>query len=221
MSVNKGANIRILVHSAFFLNVLFFAVMNTERDCGVPTHPKRRANLISFLLFWWTNDLFKTGNQRPLQQSDFWPLHEEDQTSVLTNQLQWQWSKDLDECNRTGKEPRLCQSAMKVLSCKDLCIICFAGLVDSVGRFLQPFFLGVFISTLMSDTPDRGLLSGCATLMLLIVLTKSIAVHHSSFKLYVIGMRMKASLKGAIFRKVSMLSTGARFPFSSQSFPIK
>ena len=81
--------------------------MNTERDYGVPTHPQKRANLISFLLFWWTNDLFKTRNQHPLQQSDFWPLHEEDQTSLLTRQLQWQWSKDLDECNRTGKEPRL------------------------------------------------------------------------------------------------------------------
>ena len=180
--------------------------MNTEGDCGVPTHPQSRASLISLFLFWWKNDLFKIGNQRPLQQSDFWPLHEEDQTSLLTNQLQWQWSKDLDECNRTGKEPRLWKSAMKVLSRKDLCIICFAGLVDSVGRFLQPFFLGVFIATLMSDTPGRGLLCGCAALMLLIVLMKSIAVHHSSFKLYVIGMRMKASLKGVIFKKVSLLS---------------
>ena len=195
--------------------------MNTERDCGVPTHPQRRANLISLLLFWWTNDLFKTGNQRPLQQSDFWPLQEEDQTSLLTNQLQWQWSKDLDECNRTGKEPRLWKSAMKVLSCKDLCIISFAGLVDSVGRFLQPFFLGVFISTLMSHAQDRDLLFGCAALMLLIVLMKSIAVHHSSFKLYVIGMRMKASLKGVIFRKVRMLTTSALFPFLSQSLIIK
>ena len=184
--------------------------MNTERDCGVPTHPQRKANLISFLLFWWTNDLFKTGNQRPLQQSDFWPLHEEDQTSLLTEQLQWQWSKDLDECNRTGKEPRLWKSAMKILS------RLFAGLLDSVGRFLQPFFLGVFISTLMSDTPGRGMLCGCAALIPLIVLIKSIAVHHSSFKLYVIGMRMKAALKGVIFRKVSMLSTGARFSFVSQ-----
>ena len=52
----------------------------------------------------------------------------------------------------------------------------------------------------------RGLLCGCAALMLLIVLMKSIAVHHSSFKLYVIGMRMKASLKGVIFKKVSLLS---------------
>ena len=193
--------------------------MNTaERDYDVPTHPQRRASLISFLLFWWTNDLFKTGSQRPLQQSDFWPLHEEDQTSVLTNQLQLQWSKDLDECNHTGKEPRLWKSAMKVLSSKDLCIISFAGLVDSVGRFLQPFFLGVFISTLMSDTPDRGLLCGCAALMLLIVLMKSIAVHHSSFKLYVIGMRMRASLKGVIFRKVSMVSTRALFQFFAVKF---
>ena len=189
--------------------------MNTQQDYGVPTHPQRRANLISFLLFWWTNDLFKTGNQRPLQQSDFWPLHKEDQTSLQTRQLQWQWSQDLDECNRTGKEPRLWKSAMKVLSCKDLCTLSFAGLLDSVGRFLQPFFLGVFISTLMSDTPGRGFLCGCAALMLVIVLMKSIAVHHSSFKLYVIGMRMKASLKGVIFRKVSILSISLLSKISS------
>ena len=180
--------------------------MDEERGCINRVHPQSEASLISFLLFWWTNDLFKTGNQRPLQQSDFWPLHEENKTCLQTKRLQSQWSKDLNEVGLTGKKPRLWKSAMKVLSCKDLCIISFAGLVDSVGRFLQPFFLGVFISTLMYDTPDRGLLCGCAALMLLIVLMKSIAVHHSSFKLYVIGMRMKASLKGVIFKKVSLLS---------------
>ncbi|XP_078346056.1 ATP-binding cassette subfamily C member 4-like [Oculina patagonica] len=179
--------------------------MNAEREHGVPTHPQRKANLISFLLFWWTNDLFRTGNQRPLQQSDFWPLHEEDKTSPLTKELQSQWNKDLNECNLTEKEPRLWKSAMKVLSCKDICIISFAGLLDSVGRFLQPFFLGIFISALKAKAPERGLLCGCAALMLLIVLMKSIAVHHSSFKLYVIGMRMKASLKGVIFRKILVL----------------
>jgi len=178
--------------------------MSEERECVNCIHPKSEANLISFLLFWWTNDLFKTGNQRPLQQSDFWPLHEEDQTSLQTKRLQSQWNKDLNEGSLTRKEPRLWKCAMKVLSRKDLCIISFAGLVDSVGRFLQPFFLGVFISTLMSDKPGRGLLCGCAALMLLIVFIKSIAVHHSSFKLYVIGMRMKASLKGVIFKKVSL-----------------
>ena len=169
-------------------------------------HPQSEANLISFLLFWWTNNLFKTGNQRPLQQSDFWPLHEEDKTSLMTKQLQSQWIKDLNECNLTGKEPRLWKSAMNVLTRRDLCIISIAGLLDSVGRFLQPFFLGIFISTLMSNTPERGLLCGCAVLMPLTVVIKSIAVHHSSFKLYVIGMRMKASLKGVIFKKVSTLS---------------
>ncbi|KAL9955983.1 hypothetical protein ACROYT_G037394 [Oculina patagonica] len=179
--------------------------MNAEREHGVPAHPQRKANLISFLLFWWTNDLFRTGNQRPLQQSDFWPLHEEDKTSLLTKELQSQWNKDLNECNLTEKEPRLWKSSTKVLSCKDICIISFAGLLDSVGRFLQPFFLGIFISALKAKAPERGLLCGCAALMLLIVLTKSIAVHHSSFKLYVIGMRMKASLKGVIFRKILVL----------------
>ena len=192
--------------------------MNTERDSGVPAHPQSRASLISLFLFWWTNDLFKTGNQRPLQQSDFWPLHEENKTCLQTKRLQSQWSKDLNEAGLTGKEPRLWKSAMKVLSWKDLCIISFAGLVDSVGRFLQPFFLEVFIAALMSDTPDRGLLSGCAALMLLIVLMKSIAVHHSSFKLYVIGMRMKASLKGAIFKKVSLLSSDTLPTFVSGRF---
>ena len=183
--------------------------MNEVREYVNRTHPQSEANLISYLLFWWTNDLFKTGNQRPLQQSDFWPLHEEDQTSGLTKRLQSQWSEDLNECSLTGKEPRLWKSAMKVISRKELCIISFAGLLDSVGRFLQPFFLGVFISTLMSDTPGQGLLCGYATLMLFIVVMKSIAVHHSSFKLYVTGMRMKASLKGVIFRKVSLLSNDA------------
>lgn len=175
----------------------------------VPQHPQSKANWISFLLFWWTNDLFKTGNKRPLQQSDFWPLHDEDKTCLLTEQLQSQWTKDL----KNDKDPRLWKTAMKVLSRKELCIIGFAGFLDSVGRFLQPFFLGVFISTLVSSTPEQALLACCALLMLLVVVMKSVAVHHSSFKLYVIGMRMKASLKGLIFKKVSFPScNSAHFP---------
>lgn len=177
--------------------------MNGASGCDASTHPQSKANWISFLLFWWTNNLFKTGYQRPLQQSDFWPLHEEDKTCALTKQLQSQWNEDLRESRQKGKEPRLWRSAMKVLSRKDLCTVIFAGFLDSVGRFLQPFFLGVFISTLMSSTPERTLLCFCAGLMMLVVLMKSVAVHHSSFKLYVIGMRMKASLKGLIFAKVS------------------
>lgn len=201
----------------FFLTFLFcIRRMNEDRTSDDNVHPQRKANLISYLLFWWTNDLFKTGNQRPLQQSDFWPLHEEDKTCLLTKQLQSQWVKDLNEHNRTGQKLRLWRSAMKILSPKDLCVICIAGLLDSVGRFLQPFFLGVFISTLMSNTPERGLLCGCAGLMLLIVVMKSVAVHHSSFKLYVIGMRMKASLKGVIFRKVSFLFQNVHEPLLFQ-----
>lgn len=170
---------------------------------GASMHPQSKANWLSFLLFWWTNHLFKIGYQRPLEQSDFWPLHEEDKTCLLTRQLNSQWREDVNECRRKDKEPKLWKSAMKVLSRKDLYIIVFAGFLDSVGRFLQPFFLGVFITTLMSTTPERMILSFCAVLMLLVVLMKSIAVHHSSFKLYVIGMRLKASLKGLIFEKVS------------------
>lgn len=182
------------------------------------THPQSKANWISFLLFWWTNDLFKTGNQRPLQQSDFWPLHEEDETCELIRQLQSQWLGDLKECRKKGKEPRLWRSAMKVLSLKDLCIIGFAGFFDSVGRFLQPIFLGVFISTLMSDTPERTLLSCCAVLIILVVVMKSVAAHHSSFKLYVIGMRMKASLKGLVFEKVSSPCHYVILKFTQLSF---
>ncbi|XP_068674150.1 ATP-binding cassette sub-family C member 4-like isoform X5 [Montipora foliosa] len=179
--------------------------MAEESGYGASTHPQSKANWLSFLLFWWTNDLFKTGYQRPIQQSDFWPLHEEDKTCALTKQLQSQWTKDVNESRQQDKEPRLWKSAMKVLSRKDLCIIVFAGFLDSVGRFLQPFFLGVFITTLMSTTPERMLLSFCAVLMLLVVLMKSVAVHHSSFKLYVIGMRLKASLKGLIFQKILLM----------------
>ena len=188
--------------------------MEGDGEYDASTHPQSKASWISFLLFWWTNDLFKIGYKRPLQQSDFWPLHEEDKTRVLTKQLHSQWTKDLRDSRQKGKEPRLWKSAMKVLSRKDLCIIVFAGFLDSVGRFLQPFFLGVFISTLMSSAPERTLLCFCAVLMLLVVLMKSVAVHHSSFKLYVIGMRMKASLKGLIFKKVSLLSFRACLFFS-------
>ena len=44
-----------------------------EQDEG-SLHPKQTASCFSLLFFSWCNGLMKTGNERPLKQSDLLPL---------------------------------------------------------------------------------------------------------------------------------------------------
>ena len=64
-------------------------VPDTKRS---PADPQKDAGLFSLLTFWWMNGVFQTGAKRPLEESDFLPLQEQDETQRLTENIQKLWS---------------------------------------------------------------------------------------------------------------------------------
>ena len=88
-----------------------------EDNTNQSFHPTKSANLLSLLTFWWMNNIFSKGNKRPLNQSDFLPLHEDDKARDLTERLQKEWNDQLPKWNNSqGKQPRLWRCVLRSTS---------------------------------------------------------------------------------------------------------
>ena len=165
-------------------------------------------SILSFLFFRWMNNIIKTGSERALQQSDFLPLSKENSTSSVTEKLQTKWNEEKAKCAQSDKRPKFWKSVVKMLSVKDVLIIMFTGILESFCRIFQPLFLGYLISSLMSSKERRNevLLYGCSLAMGVNALIKSLSMQHFSFKIELLGVRLKSAIKGVIYRKVCRLT---------------
>ena len=171
-----------------------------DKNC----HPATTANFLSILTFWWMNGLFKTGSQRPLKQSDFFPLHHKDRTRELTEQLWQTWNNHVQECIETdGRQPKLWKCVLKTIYWQELILPCCGLLMFSAGRVTQPLLLGIIVHLLTSGE-NRNLTYACATLLVLCCLSELLS-HSIAFKFEMMGMRLSSALKGIIYLKVRNL----------------
>ena len=173
-----------------------------ENDDTSSSHPTKSASFLSLLTFWWMNSIFKTGSKRPLNQSDFLPLHEKDRTRDLTEGLQKEWNNHVQECNKTeGKQPRLWKCVLKMVSRKEILFILSFWLMDSICRVSLPVVLGVLLRSLSSAEMDHSLAFGCCLLLGLSGLSTT-STHYSAYLSELLGMRLSSAIKGIVYLKV-------------------
>ena len=176
-------------------------VPNTKRS---PADPQKDAGLFSLLTFWWMNGVFQTGAKRPLEESDFLPLQEQDETQRLTENIQKLWSCEKKKCAESGKKPRLWKSVLKAVSLRQWGLLLFTNLAESTCRVLQPLLLGFMVSEMMNiQNDDRSLLYMCAAAMLLNAVVRSQVLHQFFYRSLLLGMQLRAALKGVVYLKVS------------------
>ena len=178
--------------------------MARDGDKDVPDEDHtEKVSCLSFMFFHWMNNVFKTGKERPIEQSDFLPLSEENTSSFVTEHLQKEWNKEKAECKGKKKRPKLWKSVLKLLPLKDMLILTVSYFLYSLSRLLQPLLLGIFMISLMSpELHSVYLLYGCALGMGISALIGSFAMHHFDYRVEVWGLRFSSALKGLIYLKV-------------------
>ena len=164
-------------------------------------HPLITANFLSILTFWWMNGIFRKGNKRPLDQSDFLPLHHQGRTRDLTERLQKQWNNDIQKCNEERTEPKLWKSVMKMISFKEFCVSLSLIFLESVAQIMQPLLIGILVHILGSRNASPVYLYLFAGLMTLNGLLY-IFTNLSYFHLELLGMKLRSALQGLIYLKV-------------------
>lgn len=159
-------------------------------------------SLWSLLSLGWMNEIFKTGNTRPIQQSDFLPLDKESKARQLTDKLQGIWDNERKTSLNSGKKPKLWKSVLKMVPPRDAAVIMLFGVVNLISRVLQPLLLGFIISSLVSQSKDSSLMYVCALLLGLAAAGKSFSLHTNGFMSEMLAARLISALKGIIFSKV-------------------
>ena len=139
-----------------------YKITTLEDDENCIYHPLSTANIFSVLTFWWMNsDVLRTGNERPLEQSDFLPLHPNDRTRDMTERLKNQWNSGVERCNREGTKPKLWKSILKLISLREICITCSVISLESIGRNMEPLLVGILIQFMRTANEDASILYFC------------------------------------------------------------
>ena len=162
-----------------------------------------KVSFVSLFFFQWMNNIFTTGSQGTLEESDFVPLSRENTTDSFTERLQTNWNKEKVMCKGNGKRPKLWKSVLKMIPFKDAMIVGLVRALYIVWRILKPLFLGYLISSLMEAEPHKNLLLyGCVMAMGICAFIGTAAMHHYGYICDVLGIGMSSALKGLIYQKV-------------------
>ena len=176
-----------------------------DDDVDQSSHPTivTSASFFSVLTLGWMNGIFKIGSKRPLNQSDFFPIHDDDKTRDLTERLQKEWNNHVQECNSTGrKQPKLWKCVLRTISLKEILYLMTFWFTESICRVSQPLVLGLLLRLLSSTEMDRTLTYTCCLLLALGGLSTA-CTHYSAYRFELLGMRLSSALRGIIYLKVT------------------
>ena len=176
-----------------------------DDDVDQSSHPTivTSASFFSVLTLGWMNGIFKIGSKRPLKQSDFFPIHDDDRTRDLTERLQKEWNNHVQECNSTaGKQPKLWKCVLRTISLKEILYLMTFWFTESICRVSQPLVLGLLLRLLSSTEMDRTLTYTCCLLLALGGLSTA-CTHYSAYRFELLGMRLSSALRGIIYLKVT------------------
>jgi hypothetical protein len=97
-----------LYYGLIIANLVFSMVNETHFKALNSESLQSKANLMSYLCFWWSNSLIKTGFKRDLTQEDLYCIDQSVKSEAITNRMDNEWSpkallylkqKNLNESN--------------------------------------------------------------------------------------------------------------------------
>lgn len=176
----------------------------TEEEDGDDVNESSHSNtcFLSELSISWMNSIFKIGSKRPLNQSDFLPLRDEDRTRDITERLQEDWDHHVKECRSNGtKQPKLWKCLMRMVSWGEIFYFMSFFFIQSIARVTQPLVLA-WIIHLLSFSGTQQSFTYVSCLLLSLSGLSSACTHFSFYRFELLGMRLRSALKGIVYLKV-------------------
>ena len=188
--------------------------INTKGD---RKNPRTEAGIFSILSYWWLNQIFSTGNKRPLENKDLFPLLEDDKCKEATERLQQLWDEKItnNTPNRRAGFPRellswwpcaaecrLFSALLQLYSWSDYALVCLIGLLCGLGNVLQPVFLSLLLVELLKPSRDVFRAYGYAAGICLSSFLRVLASDQFTFRVKTIPLRWKSAVVGMTYRKV-------------------
>ncbi|XP_049611466.1 ATP-binding cassette sub-family C member 4 [Syngnathus scovelli] len=183
---------------------------NVNKDAK--TNPAASANLLSKLIFWWLNPLFRAGYKRKLEEDDLYPVLAEDSSEILGQQLQRHWEHEVREATKELRKPKLSRVIIRCFW-RIYSVLGLFTLVEEVIKVIQPVLLGYLIRYFEDYDPlNKAALYetiGYAAGLSISTMGLNLLHHLYFFHVQRVGMKIRVAMCGMIYKKALCLSCSA------------
>ncbi|KAI9249020.1 multi drug resistance-associated protein MRP [Sporodiniella umbellata] len=170
--------------------------------------PEEMSNIFSRLTFGWMTPMMRLGYQKPLTMDDLWNLPSNDQSAAVSAEFQKNWEKEMQR-----PSPSLFKVLFKTLAGPFVLAAVFKLLQD-ILQFTQPALLKLLMRWVTSHTTNdpEPAYSGIfiAVGMFITAVCQTMFLHQYFQRCFSTGMRLRAALVTAIYRKTLLLSNASR-----------
>ncbi|KAK9779422.1 putative Metal resistance protein YCF1 [Seiridium cardinale] len=172
--------------------------------------PAEYATVFSQLTFSWMTPMMKFGYKNYLTEDDLWGLAPSDKTSTTGEQFDKAWRYEVEHRNH----PSLWLALFKAYGGPYLLATVFKAFND-LAAFAQPQllrFLITFVASYGEGKTPEPVIKGVAIAlaMFLVACLQTSMIHQYFQRAFVTGMRIKAGLSSAIYKKALKLSNEGR-----------
>ncbi|KAG5876595.1 hypothetical protein JTB14_021562 [Gonioctena quinquepunctata] len=171
-------------------------------------NPKKKANFVSLLFFWWMVEVVKKGTKAGLEILDLYKALDADKSKFLGDKLEKNWENEIHKAKEKNAKPSLMRALSKTFLLDYMLWGLMFFLQFGVLRVIQPLILSFLISeftTAKDEYTEKGMYLYSA--LLILVATLSVfSMHHTNMGLAVIGMRVRIATSTLLYRKITRLN---------------
>uniref|UniRef100_A0A336KB87 ABC-type glutathione-S-conjugate transporter n=1 Tax=Culicoides sonorensis TaxID=179676 RepID=A0A336KB87_CULSO len=222
-----------LVFLVFFLNC--FADIqpnfNQKNIC-----PEVFSSFVARLWFSWFDKMALLGYNKSLETKDLWTIRTEDSSKEVSMVFQNYWKDALEKArkknmfNASYSKQKGSKDNINIISSKPIAdasilmplirafgrtflIGSFLKLLQDLLTFVNPHLLNLSINFVTSDEPMwKGIMY--AITMFAVATLQTLLLGQYFFKIMIVGLRVRTSIIGAIYRKSLVISNAARKEFN-------
>ncbi|KAJ3209348.1 hypothetical protein HDU67_006264 [Dinochytrium kinnereticum] len=171
--------------------------------------PELQANIFSRLSFHWMDPLMKLGAKKDLEMEDLWCLSPLNTSSYNSNLFFKYWDEEVAK-----KNPKLLWACIRAFGPLFFSAAILKAAQD-ICSFIQPTFLKLimkFVGSWKDGKEGQPVSRGYAIafLMLGTAFTQTLFLHQYFHICIVVGMRFRAAVSAAVYRKALRLSSSSR-----------
>ena len=164
--------------------------------------PDKSQTLFGRLTFGFLSGIIQTGNKRPLEEADLFPL-EFESTRFLTTKLEGEWQNEVKVKGKSCSPPRLWKAVLKTVDINLITMVVILTILSCFCRLVQPVVLSFLLEEMTTSTSsDSSSLFLHSALLFSSSLVQTFAVHHIDYAMYLLAVQIKASLIGIVYKKV-------------------
>ncbi|KAF4526522.1 hypothetical protein B566_EDAN005889 [Ephemera danica] len=190
------------------------APQHCELSVNKKTCPERQSSFLSRLTYTWFDTVTWLGYKRPLEAADLWEMYPKEKSEFLVPLFDKFWQRSLEKkakkVQKDGKtQPASILPAIWKAFGPTFLFGSFLKVISDVTGFFNPVLLHLLIGFVWSDAPLwEGYL--WAVLLFANVSMTTFILSQYFQRMFVVGLRIRASLISAIFRKALRLSSTTR-----------